>query len=264
MRRLSSIDELPAPLRELLPQLGERLSGLQCPECGGGASRERSLSMYRIWPNVVLKCYRGKCGYAAQAPYAEGDGQQLAAPRPQFDGELMSLPRACSDWLTAKYRLELATLQRFRVKAIRGWKALYVPVFDSFGHPRGAMVRRYDGWGSKARAYKTTDEPWQGWYRVLDKLPRATVIVEDQMSAMRCWQLGYDAVALLSSDLSQGKAGEIWDRSYTRAPIMLALDADMWSKACMYGRKFCWLHKIVRLDDDIKDCTDEEIEERLT
>lgn len=267
MTHYRTIDDLPAYLRELLPEMQDKRTALLCPQCGGGQTRERSLGMYRIWPHIVLKCYRGKCSFSARVPYTEG-GPDTETVRQEsdlnpYEGELTRPPSGLRRFMLQKYGILGTTLAHFSVRRVPGLQAIYMPVFGPYRTVRGGVVRRFDDWGRKADSFKASHEPWQAWYTLNIINPKATAIVEDQISAMRCWQLGYDAVALLGADITAERAQEIESRRFPQSSVFLALDGDMWAKACSYAKQLSWISKVVMLEDDIKDMTDAAIEERL-
>lgn len=262
MKRYRDLSELPTQIQQLVAEGRVRATGLMCPECEGGAQRERSLGVYRIDNELVLKCYRMKCGFLGKlwllgGPRSE-EQRSGFEPRPAlFD---MHIPSADAlAFMQRRYRLEADTLLRFGVKEVFGLRALYLPVYGPvLAQERGGVLRRFDGWGQKADSYKTADEPWQAWYG-----PRnaGTVLVEDQLSAMRAWQLGWNAVALLGAEVSIDRAVEL--TKHASPPIVLALDADAFSEACHIAKRHSWIDRVVLLRDDIKDASDAEIVRRL-
>jgi len=257
---------LPQYLQEVLATGAERVSGLLCPKCEGGRSHERSLGMYRFDTYVAVKCRRLKCGYSERFALVGVDVTTWNAPARvtrsrEFYGALRAPSSASRRYIESRYGIRPHTLQLFGVKEVVGLKALYMPVWSPLAEKRGATVRRFDGWGRKADSFKHDEsQPWQSWY--LADYPRALVIVEDQLSAMRCWQLGYDAVALLGVALTQDRAAEI-ERN-RRSRVLLALDADAFGTAMQQLRRYPWISRAVLLRDDLKDVSDEEIEKRLT
>lgn len=262
MKRLRSIDELPDYLQAVVQSGAAKSTGLLCPECQGGRTRERSLGVYRIDNEVVFKCYRAKCPYSAKL-LLSGDAPPIKSgfePNP-YKEPMRLLSHGAQAHMRYRYGLKWETLEEFGVLEVQGIRALYLPVYGPAGSARGGVVRRFDGWGMKADAYKTADEPWIAWYRQRSGVPRGTVIVEDQLSAMRCWQIGYDSIALLGYEMSMDKAAEIV--RYAVTPRKLALDADAFSEACHMAKRYSWIDSVVMLQADIKDITNQEIETRL-
>lgn len=263
MKRYRSLGELPDYVQNVVRSGRTRQTGLLCPECHGGQHHEHSLGVYRIGNELVLKCYRIKCQHLgklwlsdAEMPTGLADGFE---PRP-FLGDLVRMPAGARRYLLQKYRIKGETIDTFGVKAVYGLHALYLPVRGPYGSDRGGVVRRFDDWGQKADSFKTVDEPWQAWYTQTGSV-EATVLVEDQLSAMRLWQLGYNAVALLGASVSDERAVEI-ERNQV-VPVWLALDADAFAAGCMAAKRRHWIDRVVLLERDIKDITDEEIEARL-
>jgi hypothetical protein len=219
------------------------------------------LGAFRIANEFILKCYRLKCGESAKLWLVEGDAPAITSgfePRPYLN-DLTYTSNAATQYMQ-RYGLRDDTLELFDVRQVIMQHALYLPVRGPTGSNRGGTVRRFDAWGKKVDSYKIADEPWQAWYR-RKAVPRGTVIVEDQLSAMRCWQLGWHSVALLGTHLSVDRAEEL--QRYVTAPVLLALDADAFGDACQLAKQHAWIDRAVLLERDIKDCSDTEVEARL-
>ena len=232
-----------------------------CPACNGGRSRELSLTCAPEYFSgfAIAKCWRASCGYFAKVPL--DPSAKIGTPqfKPRFfEGSFEPITFR----LLHRYNIAVPTTEAFGVQGTAGREAVYMPVYGPAGQERGGMLRYFDGTQPKAVSYKATDQPWQAWHmpdgsQDLDVL----VIVEDQLSAMRCWQLGYTAVALLGVNLNSDKAAEIRS-TCADMRTLLALDADAFSKALGYAKKYSWLQP-VRLEKDLKDSSDAEILERL-
>ena len=253
--RIHSFTDWPIELQEAAVMRGGG-NALDCPACAGGRTRERKLSVYVDGGFYTAKCWRASCGYFAKVPL--DPSAKIGTPqfKPRFfDGDMYY-----DDTALSKYNIGVPALEAFNVRSVVDKDAVYMPVYGPAGQERGGMLRYFDGTLPKAVSYKATDQPWQAWH-----VPGAVddghtcVIVEDQLSAMRCWQLGYAAVALLGVNLNSDKAAEL--QQYA-SRWKLALDADAFSKALGYAKKYSWLQP-VRLEKDLKDCSDAEILERL-
>lgn len=87
-------------------------------------------------------------------------------------------------------------------------------------------------------------------------------MVEDQFSAMRLWQEGLSAVALLGTHINHERAVEI---SSVSSDVFLALDKDATAKSIGYAAQFRYAFnaKVVALSKDIKDMGQEELKEFL-
>ena len=274
MPRIHDLNALPVDLQQAV--LGvDSASGLLCPACNGGRSGERSLGYRREGFLGFFNCFRAGCGYKAIVPMAGGYEVRppVFKPRP-YTGALKEPGYGLYALLKQRYGLEIATTSRFvrePVDSFGTWislgrdyqapvpRAMYMPVLSPYGEDRGGVLRYLDGTKPKTVSYLTTSQPALAWY-VRDALPKLgpVVIVEDQISAMRCRQLGYNAVALMGTNINDEKAREIRrDR-----PVLLALDKDAFSKAVGYARRWPWMIPVL-LEHDIKDSDDADVKARL-
>ena len=163
-------------------------SGLMCPSCEGGQSKELSLSLWREAPFILAKCWRDGCGYFARIPVADG-WQDAEIGKPTFKPRYYTLPltpltpghRA---WFLNRYRIEKETLERYAVQRAVGEKAFWFPVYGPNWGERGGILRYFDGdhKGPKAVSYKMSDQPWQAW--LIPEDPHwGMYVVEDMLSA---------------------------------------------------------------------------------
>jgi DNA primase len=83
-------------------------------------------------------------------------------------------------------------------------------------------------------------------------------VVEDVFSALRLWQSGTTAVALLGTSLSDLKAAEI--RRHAVGPVVVALDSDASARAINAARLHHFTYRRL-LDADIKDMTEEQLDQ---
>jgi len=264
--RVHALADLPEHLR-LVVGSGEPGTSLLCPMCDGGRTGEGSLSVFQEGAFATLKCWRAGCGYWARVmldPTAKVEAPKFK-PRP-YRGGLWPLSRNTLAELSSRYGLRPQTRVYVRDVTSEGFDpegsvawSVYFPVYGPVAGDRGGVLRRFGTFeGPKSITYKTTDEPFQAWY--LGEPGRPLVIVEDTISALRCWQLGYNSVALLGTNLNRAKFEEI--AAFGGTPL-LALDRDAFSVAVKAARRFGNLRPVL-LDRDLKDCSDEEIEERLS
>lgn len=255
-------------------QLGgrERASGLTCPACGGGQSRERSLTAGRDGLRMWAVCHRNKCGKVYRWGPADLDhaGVLVAPPsvlahRPMAPPTL-PLTEACITHVEALYGLHAATIQGYGCRTIAGQGALYVPVRGPQGNARGCVLRQLDGTRPKVKSYPAADyptgRPWLAWFH-LGTLQRAyqrpTIVVEDVLSAMRLEQAGHSAVSLLGTGLSETKALELRRWCPT---VVVALDADAIGRAISHALRHSF--EVRRLTSDFKDMTEEQLTQWTT
>lgn len=272
MPRIHDLNALPAELQEIA-RTRESASGLLCPACSGGRTGERSLTWKRSGFLGWLRCHRAGCGYYAAVP-VDGDyvvAQPEFKPRP-YTNALHPPGHALVGLLWRRYGIRQGIAERYvrqpekigtfvvhEETLLTAPRAMYLPVLSPYGEDRGGVLRYLDGSKPKTVSYLTTTQPKLAWY-IRDSFPALapTVVVEDQLSAMRCKQLGYNAVALMGTQINDEKAREIRrDR-----PTLLALDKDAFGKAVGYARRWPWLIPVL-LDHDIKDSDDADVKARL-
>jgi hypothetical protein len=124
----------------------------------------------------------------------------------------------------------------------------------------------------KADTFIDKPGPVQSWHRAdFPVNPRILVLVEDQLSAMKLANLGYDAVAMLGVPNSaksdnysgQDRVAEIAQYSAGYESVVVAFDPDATDQSFMFVRKWgSAFHPPVRvaiLERDIKDMMREDI-----
>jgi hypothetical protein len=247
-------------------QLGsrQRASGLTCPKCGGGRTQERSLLAWRQDTDLRAKCKRAKCGWYFRADSADlGMPPVEAQPQQTRRYQLNTLPltEATVATLQARYRVLPATVQWFGLREMAGGMAAYCPVLDPCGRSRGWVRRWLDDTLPKVKSFPSHEHPpgaaWCAWF--MAKPGGQVVCVEDVFSAMRLWQEGINAVALLGVSLTPLKVAEL--RRYA-SRIVVALDADAFTLAISAAIRF---HiEARRIEPDIKDMTEEQLDQWIT
>lgn len=244
-------------------QLGPRgqASGLICPKCQGGQSRERSVSAWHQGLTITAKCWRNACGFRGTWDATTGMGLGYQAPaggdgRTGFRVDTLPLDSWMVAFLDGRYRIREPALRHWGVRQYPGRGGVYVPCNSPTGLSRGWVLRRIDGSTPKVLSYPThghTHEPWQAWF---PSTPGGLVVcVEDVFSAMRLWQAGTNAVAMLGVSLSDMKAAEI-GRHYDQ--VAVALDSDATARAIEAARRYNFVYRRL-LGADLKDMTEEQL-----
>lgn len=246
-----------------------------CPKCGGGRTRELSLSITRV-AEAEFKycCHRASCGYRGGYGGALGgsselvrasDGSRESAVR-VFRGAILRLGEEWLSELHGSYGFREADATRF------GWgesadKRLVVRICGPQGVERGIELRagRSTGaWtGPKSIGYRATPEPWMGWFRPVGLPDGPTVVVEDTLSAAKLAVAGFTGVSLMGTALSPDKAEELCAHGRT---VVLALDRDAGALALSLRRRYGFVlgnFKVLLLSKDIKYNTPEEIQKMV-
>ncbi len=254
------LDRLPAYIRDAIDAPGDHRE--TCPKCGGGRTGERSLSIRSIDDGVVkLSCWRATCGWwglTVTEPDAKIHSKQVK-PANVYRDPIEPLSAEMLDILVSDYGLSPQHIGK------HGWGrtldgALIMPVRNAFGQEIGHTTRTL-GAVKRCMTYKATSMPFADWWMWrLGRRP--TVIVEDQLSACRAHQLGYDAVCLLGTNMSIGLAKDVAQYATDPTQVFLALDRDAFHKAIKLANRHAHIvrMRVVCLDKDIKNCeTDKEI-----
>lgn len=249
---------------EIRRQLGSRrqASGLMCPRCLGGQSKERSVSAWHKGLVITAKCWRNACPFRGTWDATTGMGLGYQAPasgdaRSGYQVDTLPMDRGMEAYLEGRYRLTGATLRHWGLRQYKGSRGVYLRCTGFSGRFRGWVLRWTDGTKPKTRSYPAPEavhEPWQAWFPAR---PGLVVCVEDVFSALRLWQQGTTAVAMLGVSLSDMKAAEL-NRHAT--DVVVALDSDATSRSIEAARRHYFRYRRL-LADDIKDMTEEQLDQ---
>lgn len=227
-----------------------------CPACGGGSSREQSLSIRQDGPIVSLYCFRNTCGWR----HVAGSGDAPSARREReprvYDGPLQPVGYAGVMGERLDYDYELDPRDYFG----RWWEgepgSLVMAALGPHGQLRGHTTRTFTK-PKRCMTYQSAlAQPWLDWW-LPDTFKKHMYLVEDQISACKIASLDHCAAALMGTQLSPTKAGEIAQVCKARSlkPV-LALDPDAtttaFGLAARYGHALPGL-AVLPLPDDPKD-----------
>lgn len=237
-------------------QQGDVRHSEMCPQCSGGSSGERSLSVGRGPDGLWWKCWRSSCGFKGK------DGTATAAPvgtvRERRKLEYYTRPLQ-EDEISTLVHKNIPPYKIAECSYTENYGGRFVLPLNSRERVVGNVLRSYNGGTPKALTdlwYGYEGCAWEGYtYR-----PDDVVIVEDIVSAAR--MASYTAAACLLgvnltdekvSDLSEAAAGTYW----------LALDADAFSRcvSTVVRLKQRLNIRVLRLAKDIKDMTEDEFSE---
>lgn len=244
--------------------IGTDVAGVLCPYCGGGGSRERSLSISRRRDCVLYTCHRASCGVGGRISSVS---QVIPSPDPVkpkepklYTGSFQDVPKSVIHQYIAKYPgFTAETLNR----ACR-WSPEYQrtvwPVRSAAGAVRGYELRSIDNKGGpKTLSFRYTPGVFQG-YVWTSEPGRTVVLVEDIISASRAANAGYYCVSLMGSHVSLDNLTDLPDNI---RKVVLCLDRDATDKAIGYTAKYGVFFDIEmrRLDQDLKYLTNNQIRE---
>jgi hypothetical protein len=267
-KMLTPMSKLP---RELQEQIRSGSTRTTCPECSGGSSNERSLSI-SPWLDqfVKLKCWRSTCGYWT-AVVVDNDVTRAreaiasqAVRQVGYKGAYAPLDPV-GEWAnTLKLEYRINPQQCID----RGWKEtddgdLVIAVLGPAGESRGHIIRSVYGNGKK-RVYNYPSDanvPFTDWHLVPDEI-RPMFIVEDSLSAARARACGFHAISLNGTNLTHETVEEIVCFEDAN-PVYLALDNDMWDKTLTLAQRYAYklrLHPVLLpMGRDIKSMSMDEV-----
>lgn len=241
-----------------------------CPVCKGGGSGEKSLWIGYAGTSLYAKCHRATCDvgnvYLTRSlqviPHETGPARK--APRP-YTGETRVLSAWEANMLFVAYGIS-ETQGLVQITTETPHPRLVLSVYNDRGLLVGTVVKRWDAaddWDMpKAVTYRDTvsNDPFMAWYIHEPVGDNDIVLVEDQLSALRLFSSGVNAVALLGTTLDAERLTLL--TSKTLGTLWLALDGDMHIKTVSYMKRYgnAYPLKALLIDDDVKDMEQEEYE----
>lgn len=279
------VTELIHKYSELEP--GTTVSGLVCPKCDGGSTRERSFNVSCVEEvssrnNSTLKwmCHRSSCGFKGtliagdhSLRQARGESEGAHSPPVKVEaptleeriGPLNEVPSITKDYLINERYLTEQTITKCGLRWSPRYHRLYIPLRDAQLSTIGCVLRSFD----KSRQPKTLTfyekgaTSTLGWFTAgRDGL---LYIVEDVFSAMRLQQFGISAISLCGTNLNDARLLEVAANGgkSTYNPV-LALDLDALGKAVdvmRHARSFLPSIQVRKITKDFKDLTPQELED---
>ena len=232
-----------------------------CPQCGGGADKERSLSLtVDNAGQSSFRCFRASCGWSG--------GQRLQNVRRKEPRYLTT------DTVSLSEDKERALQHAYGFVPA---DTVYAPLLDRFVYRvtgpemqhRGYIARSMSGAMPKVLTFnERPEEPFIGWAFVRDEphVGNPIVIVEDWISAEKIAASGAaDAVALNGTHLTLEMVRELLEEATDQ--VILALDRDAYPKALKYAALYADLFsprmRVWKLDKDLKYETFERIREGI-
>lgn len=257
-----------------------------CPCCGGGSSRERSLSIYRFNRiQASYTCWRANCELGSGRVSLLHDGEGLVHSKTgpvtwAADKAPKVIPSAPLDERRAYYikrhlNLTDAEIAYGGISQTRDGKIIYSIYNDKrkrIGNAIRAYKDIYEGHLPLATMPKTINQmfkeqyPLMSWYykgRNHKKEFDTLVVVEDIPSALRLNPYT-DSLALMGTHFADDKAAVIRKKKYKH--IYLCLDQDATRKAARLTRQSQLLLpqiKVKFIKKDIKNMDQTELEEFL-
>lgn len=256
--------------------VGQSFTGLVCPFCGGGNSKDRSLSVTRIEIGILYNCFRASCKRAGMqittdAPQVSFTENKLNVKSPQrsrvYTGQLVDLPDEVRAYLNTKYQLTNGHIQRGRVQWAPDFDTpewhgrVWFPTFTADGSTSGGIARSIDGAKPKTLTYLRDGELMLSWLTNA-KGPNVCVLCEDAISGLRLSKM-VTALPLLGTSLSIEKAKAIASRRFDAVYLCLDPDAIAVSIDAIVQFQSILPLQVVMPPNDPKDLTEAELLEFL-
>lgn len=224
-----------------------------CPACGGGQSREKSLSVRQDSIGILkLRCYRASCEWFAVSVTDRNAvllSKQMKPPA-VYRSPTIPLQGEIRGILRGQYACDISMLNEHGWRLNEHGTELVMSIRSPYGMERGHVTRTFTT-PKRCYTFKATAQPWLDWWNC----PRATtVIVEDCISAARLASIGYAAVALLGTSMTVDQAKEIAFFTQGHSTVYIALDRDAFDKSVKLARRHAHILKMrpVCLTEDIK------------
>lgn len=237
---------------------------VECPWCHGGTSHEASLSVTRTGDGVLYNCHRGSCGqrgFIGTAAWTLCAAQPAESNLKPYTGTLEDLTLEDLEFFQRRYELSpVSVLGRI----YHNDRDEYVLPVSWLGHERGYNVRqpwpgapRHGRPGvPKSKVWMHADKPVQSAYDGPSQMFGSTVVVEDQLSAIKLTMVpgvAY-AVALQGTHMNPARVREI--AMLQTNEVIIALDSDATSVAFGHARTYGMAFRRTRvaiLKEDLKD-----------
>ena len=250
-------------------EVDEQYRGV-CPFCNGGSKRERSLSIVKGQDATIWRCWRASCGRKGVLAGSGGatslvrtrHGQESQESRPApYSGRLYAPDEGWEAYLKEVVGLTRADISRADLRITDSGRVAF-PILGPIGKRRGWVLRSYSGAEPKALNHMETDEPPVSYYfRSTGARGDTVLVVEDIPSALRASTL-MDACAACGIP-GAAVVGEV---AALYRHVVWALDADATASALDLHRQHALRFessRVLVLPKDLKDMTDEEIDECL-
>jgi len=213
-----------------------------CPKCR--AFEQAFVVTKQQDNNLVWMCHRASCGFKGGTSTCSAEIGSVNLRRHADPPELQLSDYSKDNGgnldlifgMSAKFGINIGALRANGVRWDALSKGYYLPIYAADSFQIGFTLRWYDGRIPKCRTYLTVESgcATMAWYRQPAQ-DDWVIVVEDQVSAIKLWDLGYSAVALLGTYIDKVRA---WEISKEYCNMLIWLDTDASKTAASYLHKF--------------------------
>jgi hypothetical protein len=231
-----------------------------CPTCGGGSSKEKTLSVTHDGNKVLYNCFRDQCKLRGFV-LLRGGYMGLPPAKPDlkdYTGALEALTRIDLQLLGEKYGLGKEDLWKVKRCIDDEAQRYMLPIRGTLGETRGFVGYSLFATPKAVNFRSLTHQPFIGWFEPANwdlKTSSRIVLVEDWFSAAKVSRAGFWAVTLNGTHIPWEAAVEIGKEMQKGDEIVLALDPGALSTAIKHYSlyKGLWENcRVVSLKRDLK------------
>lgn len=249
--------------------IGDSSAGNVCPRCGGGDSKERSLSVSRKTFGVAFLCHRDSCGFRGVLNDVSNSYYSSSGKKPSEDKSkylsFSPLLENEKNLLSTKYHLTSGEICISGIRWSNTIQRIIIPIRTRNGLSAGFVARSENPKvRPKALNYIVNPELPFGAYYIKDRECKCLWLVEDQLSAIRLSKYE-NALALMGTHLTDSLLADIKKGGFTH--LVICLDADAMATAIKLASRIDSLFKEVRVRSpkkDLKNMTPQELRKFLT
>ena len=207
--------------------IGESTRTITCPWCQ--ANSPGSFNVTRQHDGIAYCCFRASCDNGKGfIPLVSNTKHALKqSVKPEFDDfrlELNTVPTKIIQEISKRYQID-------DIHNYAKYNAQYGLVFtitDLFKNVIGYSSKNLFNTKPKTNTWRIAEGTFLYEFWSLGRATNPVFLVEDILSCIKIGSLGFNAIALLGSHITDLQALEIYRRGYRH--IVLALDNDTWKQ----------------------------------
>jgi hypothetical protein len=207
-----------------------------CPNC---KSTEKSLSVTKTRAGVLYHCFRASCGLggfiSALSPVPEPYNREpKKTPHKVFKEALRDMTKEELWYIMDRFQIPENDILEAGWLFCPSWNRYYWPILGPNGRELGCTLRSYE-LEPKAFSFHTDNAMELMDWKIVDFDRNFVFLVEDQCSALKIRSLGFNAIALVGTNLNANRVKEIG--TYFDS-CCLMLDGDAFRTAIKHVQRY--------------------------